>query len=102
MTIKSLLKKKSNWLQGCLAKDKHGAPISITSGRAVSWCLLGAAMQAYGIDERSSIAKLGIVIGKRFPRRVGMSTPESIIVDFNNHEKTTFADIRKIITEAKV
>jgi hypothetical protein len=43
-----LLDHPSKWMQGCMARDRRGEPVSSRDQSAVSWCAIGAIALCYG------------------------------------------------------
>lgn len=51
-----LIEKPENWCRGVNAKDKDGNSVKPGSPDAVSFCILGAIIQCYGLCNHRSIA----------------------------------------------
>lgn len=94
MTVRELLSEEKKWTKGNYAKDDNGFALNyheLRSSRAVCWCLSDAIDYCYDLiseqdEARNKIAEL---IGDN-------------ITGFNDNEKTTFADIRRVIEEARI
>lgn len=109
MKINQLLRKDTKWAQGALARDKQGNPVNcldlkyFSNGKtydlakhAVSFSLHGAICKCYDYDDHEQVADkihnaMRHVLGKDMP-----------IAHFNDDEKTTFEDIKRVIAEAGV
>lgn len=109
MKINQLLKKESKWTKNALARDKHGNVIScldvkyFSNGKtldlakhAVSFSLYGAICTCYDYDDHEHVVEK---IRNAIKKVIGKDT---YIAKFNNNEKTTFEDIRKVIEEAGI
>ena len=110
MKIKELLFNEKKWTQGALARDKNGKAIScldikyLDGGRtqidfgknATSWSLPGAISICYDYDERDK------VLEKIHSAMRGVLNKDMYISAFNDHENTTFQDVKKVVLEAGV
>ena len=102
--MKELLNKPSSWCQGPFAKDAEGNSVSVYSEKAVCFCLQGALDVCYSESNRPEIgAKLNAEC-KKFERDVDIQEifQELYYIGFNEHEDTTFEDIRLVLERADV
>lgn len=109
MRISQLLHKESNWCQGALARDAHGKAIhcldlihfynghTLDLGKdAVAYSIPGAISYCYTYDDHEQ------VLDKIHSAMIKVLGDNPYISVFNDSEKTTFADVKKIIDIAAV
>lgn len=100
--VSKVLSKKKNWTYGAWARDAEGLHVQNASPRAASHCLAGALNKVipgeFDTTLETSIKFLHLAARRLFRHR----TPRFVnIVTFNDHKKTTFQDVRKVIALAK-
>ncbi len=105
MTLLELFDQPDKWIKFCLANDKEGKECYFGADRAYSYCLLGGIHrlvydESYNVVELNR--KLVQSIRKIFPSRVYSDANAPAIVEFNNHQDTTFEDIRKVLEDAGI
>lgn len=101
MKIKELLKSEENWTKGEAARDKYGDRVSESSDRAVSFCLVGAFWKCYPDGDDEAKRKLANVILEKHPdRAIPCLMPSNVIIDFNDHDNTTFEEVRAVVEAA--
>ena len=88
MKVRDLLCDESKWCKGAYrCYDRM--------------CLMGALREAYkNSDKFGRLLLLRKVILRQFPQRLDASNP--VIIVFNDHPETTFADVRKVLELADV
>lgn len=101
-----ILCEANRWTQGCYTRI-HDDFVTPTQ-----YCMMGAVRTCTGIKndvDETNLAyyrKLAEVIHAKFPARKGIGTyadtTEQIIIDFNDHEDTTYEDVRSVLLEAGV
>ncbi len=92
MTARELLTDPTRWCKGAGARDASGKGCSIHSEDAVSFCLVGALVKIYGVDE--AYMKVGVKLLPYIQHR-RMS-------DFNDDPDTSHADVLRALELAGV
>lgn len=102
-SLKELFDCPARWIKKALFGHRGGMGfVNLDcSQEANCFCLIDGIRRVYGYDE-GHLEKLRIAVRKFFPDRM-MQTPfYDLVVSFNNHPDTTFADLRKVIEEANI
>ncbi len=122
MKLSQLLSDKSKWTKGCSARNENNQPVHLYSPDATCWCLAGAVFKVTGkpvpprsptegcdvlqLDDRTyleyseKITKALRQLFKDDPER-GDHIAKGRWICFNDHEKTTFEEIQKLIAAAE-
>jgi len=97
MKVKELLYKEAKWTQRTRARTFFGhyrcEPRSIL---ARQWCLTGAIEKCYPYANPSELSEICDRIRKHLPRG------RSSLVQWNDQEDTTFADVQALLEKADV
>ena len=108
-SLKDILSSPKCWIKCSLARTKRGFDVMPGNEYAVKWCLVGAASELYGDDDKrfkNTLEKMAKVIEATsvWRDRVGFHNfnPQLKCVNFNNHRKTKSAEIQELIEKAKV
>lgn len=110
MKINQLLSKENRWCKDALARDKDGKSVPTLDIRyydqgrrpldlgqkAYSFSLYGAICKCYEYDDHERVVDK---IHQALKKVIGR---DMVIAVFNNHEQTTFEQIKKVIQEAEV
>lgn len=102
-SLKELFDCPARWIKKALFGRRGGMGfVSLDSSQEANcFCLVGGVRHVYGFGVGHN-EKLREAVRKLFPNRM-MQTPfYDLVVSFNNHPDTTFADLRKVIEEADV
>lgn len=90
--IDALLSDERKWAKCTWATDCFGQNVEATSLSAVCWCVSGAAAKIGG-RSRNRRMDLKIALALEVPNNRGL-------VGFNDHPKTSFADIKALLARA--
>lgn len=55
MKISELFSQPAAWTTGTMARNAEGMAVGSTHSEAVCWCLMGAVMKCYRIEERGRV-----------------------------------------------
>jgi hypothetical protein len=111
MTIRKLFSSYRKWIQGTdarVAPPVGASRVLPQSDNAACWCLRGAVIKCYPTKRKRAevITKLVLSIDALFPKRLmsiaGIYNREDIVIGFNDHRNTRFADVLKVVRHAKV
>lgn len=91
-TLTALFSRKSRWTQGQFARNRNGNKCDNFSSTAESFCLAGGIRRVYGIDGFYRAAE---DITKHLRRRRHSFLASKGIVNWNDADKRTFADIQQ-------
>lgn len=111
MKVRELLTDESKWIKACLAKDKNGNRVGpLLFPDAVSFCIAGALVHCYydGISD-----SLGNPYWEGYNKdkingvfyKVEVAVQElgfDNMVDWNNHQDRTFADVKALVEKLDV
>lgn len=100
--IDSILESPSKWIKGTFAKTEDYRAIAPSHNRACMFCIMGAHQRATRNYEHNRIAA-GIVVGvlrMAVEREFGALRAHSLSY-FNDHEDTSFNDVKRVITRAR-
>lgn len=102
-SLKELFDCPARWIKKALSGRRGGMGfVELHSSQEKNcFCLVGGVGHVYGFGEGHR-TKLTAAVRKLFPRQYVENSFSDLIVDFNNHPDTTFADLRKVIEEADV
>lgn len=100
MKIKQLLVNKGTWTKGVLAQDKNKNIVPVSDVKAVSWCLVGAILKCYDINQIDSIFKE--VCKEIGSEHTGYSYSCNNIIDYNNSPNRKFKDIKKLVNKLDI
>jgi hypothetical protein len=97
------------WTKGSGARDDEGNPTYSGSPKATCFCLYGGVnyLGSNNIEfsRYSTVVKLSTAIQTLYPKRAcrdALHDPYAIVINFNDDERTTFEDIRKVEEHARV
>jgi hypothetical protein len=100
MKAKDILTDQSCWTQGAMARNRRGDLTGAEYVSAVSWCLMGALIRAYGrvkgLDRAMDVRRAIRGICKSFYATYGS------IESWNDEPGRTFDEVRQVIEKADV
>ena len=89
MLPSELLADETKWIKGSSARNKSGAAVDPGSTTACRWCMVGAIERCGICFNDGRVKKLSYVVCDRAP----------FIAMFNDHERTTHADVIRVLKE---
>lgn len=92
MKLRELFSSKKKWCKGQYARDKRGGAVGAYSEDAVRWCLFGGLQKCYPNTKVRNLILDEICI---------LSSIENI-VNYNDDDKRTFSDIKKLVEELDI
>ena len=105
---RGMLSDASKWTQGQLARGKNNVPCNVNGNKALSYCMDGVIVRVaggapmYGTGESYEARDvLSTVIHRDYMYRI--ENPDAggiLVVEFNDHEDTTYSDAVRVYDEA--
>jgi hypothetical protein len=92
MKPSELLSTPDRWIKGQSRANKDGFWVDREDPSVCKWCLLGAVTHS-GLDFDDSVSRINRAVNRLFPHR-------GHDADFNDHPKTTHADVLAVLREA--
>lgn len=101
---------EKRWTKNTMSKDRYEDAVPWNSKNAFSWCLMGVINLFFktGKKRQSIEKKINKIIKKNYPHTLDYWTKKHNIIKphpiacFNDHPKTTFKDVKKILELANV
>lgn len=96
--LQQLFTSRSRWIKNDFARSADGYYTNVDHASACKFCLLGGMRRCYPVSSRPRIReKLMAAIRKLHPKKDWQN-----ITAFNDHRRTTFENILRVIKEAGV
>lgn len=110
--LKDFLKTKKQWTKGSMAKDILGNNVNYKSPLATQWCLFGVIYFLFPPSQRNKVIKIiRKTILKYYFYYFNTEKNNNLIKKlrdtfifstFNDHSKTTFEDVKKLLKLADI
>lgn len=99
LTVNELFSRPERWAQRHDAENRFDEEVELRNPNAVKWCLGGALRLVYGHDPEL----LTKMINSATAYIQGLTENDDAgISDWNDHDDTTFKDIRTLVTTLKI
>lgn len=95
MKIKELFSDESKWTQGRYARDKDGIKTNIKNDNASCWCLVGAVFKCYIYHNADKAIQ-------KLEKKFGKSKSYKNIVQWNDHPKRTFKQVKTLVNKLDI
>lgn len=98
--VRDLLSDPARWTRGTAARNRHGYSVDVTEDCATRWCLIGAITKvcaSHNNGHKAYLAKRAAVYRVMEASLRSLNHKEITLIDFNDVEETTHADILKLL-----
>jgi hypothetical protein len=97
-----ILASQEKWVKNAFAKRKDGSRCNVANHAAFCFCTLGAIYRAYPYSVDQEIYKLADLIVRQKGESFQFTYANECIVNWNDHPETTFAEVKKFLTELDI
>lgn len=109
MTVRSLLRNHQKWTKGTWARTNQGETCNADDSGACRFCLDGALRHCYGYTEQYDKARSKLenyLHNLAKSKHIDISSEEGTryhdIISFNDDDRTSFKDVRRLLEKVKV